>query len=326
MGMKGRAGWHYRRAHGRTARCNSPHALILLVTTVLLSAAFGVAGAHSLKIQPVAKAGPAGLKPDALCNSGRAFPDANQRTIGNTTYLNRQLSVYEVLCTDFGKASEALPKGDVFCTLLAAAIGVKFEKDELYVDGACASKAIATHEDPAGIACGGLVTLVGAVTDLAPELKGYAVAAGVACDVGHSLGNWIETQQEAQAAKAVWRRGKNALKPGKCLKFVTHGFPRGDDWLATPCSPGDRGFADLPVSNSQVNKCGDINSGLHDVTARNVSCVAARRFIARYERCHGSSCEIFEGYRCSYRSIVAGVSDEFRCSMGVRVIRWRVGP
>jgi hypothetical protein len=244
MGTKGRGGRQQAGARRYAARCRVVWLFIGFVLVVLSVTVVDAAGAHAREAPAVARI--AAAKPDGLCDSRRTFYDANERTVGNTTYLNRQLSVYEVLCTDFGKASEALPKGDVFCTLLAAAIGVEFKKDELYADGACASKAIVTHEDPAGIACGGLITLVGAVTDLAPELKAYAVAAQVACATGHSLGSWIETHAEAQAAKAVWRRGQNALKPGRCLKFVTHGFPLGDDWLATPCSRDDRGFADLP--------------------------------------------------------------------------------
>ncbi len=30
---------------------------------------------------------------DVLCNTPGVFPDANERSVGNTTYLNRQLSV-----------------------------------------------------------------------------------------------------------------------------------------------------------------------------------------------------------------------------------------
>jgi hypothetical protein len=247
MGIKGRCRHRVVARCARTCWRASAWASIG-ISLVLCAMTVGIATAQSIERQSFTRAATSSTKPDGLCNARGAFPDANEHSVGKTTYLNRQLSVYEVLCTDFGKSSEGLPKGDVFCTLLAAAIGTKFEKDELYVDGACASKSIVTHEDPAGVACGGLVTFVGAVSDLAPELKAYAAAAGVACDVGHSLGSWIETQQEAQAAKAVWRRGKNALKPGACLKFVPHGFPIGDDWLATPCSKNDRGFAYLPVA------------------------------------------------------------------------------
>ncbi|MGO9752310.1 MAG: hypothetical protein ACLP8S_17230 [Solirubrobacteraceae bacterium] len=166
-----------------------------------------------------------------------------------------------MLCTDFGKTSDGLPTGDVFCTLLAAAIGEQFETDALYVDGGCAAKGIVTHADPAGLACGGLLTLVGAITDLSPELKAYALAAGLACDVGHTLGSWIETQQERQAAKAVWRTGKNALQAGQCLKFVTHGFPRGDDWLASPCASSDHGFYDLQPAIGTISVTGSDSQG-----------------------------------------------------------------
>ena len=84
--------------------------------------------------------------------------------------------------------------------------------------------------------------------------------------------------------------------------------------------------AHLGETASPVNECGDINSGLHNLISRNVTCGAARRFVLGYERCHGSSCVLFQGYRCSYRSVVAGVSDEFRCVSAAQVISWRVGP
>ena len=183
------------------------------------------------------------MQPRSSTPCQSAFPKASERTVGNTTYDNRQLSVEEVLCTDFGKSSGSSPIGGVFCTLLAAAIGERFERLGLFTDGACSAKSVAEHDDPAGIACGGLVSLIGAVTDLSPELKVYALGAGVACDTGHSLGSWIEAEQEKRAAAAVWRKGKNALKPGECLKFVTHGFPHGDDWLPTRCAANDPGFS-----------------------------------------------------------------------------------
>lgn len=230
---------------------------------------------------------------DALCRSRQAFPDANERIVGNTTYLNRQLSVYEVLCTDFGRAPEAFPTGDVFCTLYAAAVGVKFKLDELYIEGACAATSIVRHENTAGIICGGFLDLIGAVATLAPELKAYAVAAGVACDIGHSLGSWIETRQEAKAAKAVWQRGRSALKPGKCLKFVHHGFPRGDDWLATPCAKTDRGFEDLqrasgPRSCPSFTVNRDYGGGevisyvFYNVHETNTTCATVRQVITDY--------------------------------------------
>jgi len=97
-------------------------------------------------------------------------------------------------------------------------------------------------------------------------------------------------------------------------------FPRPTTSQAMPPRPGQ-----LASMASHVNRCGDISAGLHSLTTRNVRCRAARRFVLRYERCHGSSCSRFQGYRCSYRSIVEGVSDEFRCVRGARVIRWQVG-
>jgi hypothetical protein len=306
MGNKGRGRSRRVVAQVCVTRCCSA-AVLILVAMAVYSTAVGMAGARLLEPHALTKAATSLGKPDALCDSRGGFPGANERTVGNTTYLNRQLSVYEVLCTNFGKASEALPRGDVFCTLLAAAIGVKFDSDELYVGGACASKAIVTHEDRAGIVCGGLVTLVGAVTDLAPELKVYAVAAGVACDVGHSLGSWIETGAEAQAAKAVWRRGKNALEPGQCLKFVTHGPPTGDDWLATPCSKSDSGFADL-AEGPKAETCslpnGVEGGGALPFTAAGISCAGARAIISPVVHDAGpcllssGGCQVQDGFVC----------------------------
>jgi hypothetical protein len=76
---------------------------------------------------------------------------------------------------------------------------------------------------------------------------------------------------------------------------------------------------------ARANRCGALSAGLHSITSHNVPCATARRFVARYERCHGSACTRFDGYRCSYRSILPEGSDQFQCVRGARVIRWQVG-
>jgi GDSL-like Lipase/Acylhydrolase family len=115
------------------------------------------------------------------------------------------------------------------------------------------------------------------------------------------------------------------------------GLGHGADVFYHPNPTGWQAEAQLLISDprvpkhpdglaSQVDQCGDIEPGLYDVRSRNVTCVVARRFVLSYENCHGSSCDNFQGYRCSYRAIVAGVSDAFRCVMGTHAIAWRVGP
>ena len=203
---------------------------IILAMVALLAFAAIPAGAQA------ATAGARSRPVDPLCNSSAAFPNATGSTRGNITLDNRQLSVYMVLCAGFGRSAKFAPGGAVFCTLLADAIGNKFPDYRLFADGACALKDVASHEAISSVACAMLGDLAGEIP--IPEIKAYAFGGGIACALGRPLGTWIEEKSEKHAAEAVWHKHD-------CLKFVTHHFPRTDDWFAVPCRPGDRGFSDL---------------------------------------------------------------------------------
>jgi hypothetical protein len=184
---------------------------------------------------------------DARCHSALTFPDAREIAHGNTTRDNRQLSVYMVLCAGFGSSAAFAPGGGVFCTLLADAIGARFARYALFADGACAARNIALRARPTATACGMLASLLTRI----PAVVGYGLAAGVACDLSQPLGTWIESLSEKHAAEAVWHKHE-------CLEFVTHHFPLGDQWSATPCALNDRGFGDLQLA---ARDCGPYPGG-----------------------------------------------------------------
>jgi hypothetical protein len=164
-----------------------------------------------------------------------AFPTASSTTTGNTTSYDREASVQAIICAGFGGDVKFKIDDGVKCSLLAAAIGSKFARTGAFIDGSCSGVALATdpgYGTTAAVACSMLSDLLG--TD--PELKVFAIGAGVSCSFGHALGAWIESVGEAHAADAVFQHGK-------CLQFSKHGFPVGDTWLAVDCKRGDHGFS-----------------------------------------------------------------------------------
>jgi hypothetical protein len=169
-----------------------------------------------------------------------AFPAANQKTRGHTTSYNRQASVENVACNGFGSIVKFSINGGVVCSLLSAAIGQRYSRLALYVDGDCSAAQLAANHETgtvAAVAC----TMLGDLLHAIPWAKAYATGVGIACAFGEPLGSWIESESERVAAKGV-------IQSGKCLQFTTHGFPTGDQWTAVPCRGGDKGFADLPVA------------------------------------------------------------------------------
>jgi hypothetical protein len=170
------------------------------------------------------------------------FRGANETSNRGTTLYNRQASVQAVSCNGFGFDTHFHVDGGIVCALTSAAIGPKFPKLSLYIDGSCSGASLAANHDVgtvSGQACGMLSDLLGAF----PPAKAYAVAAGVACSFGGPVGSWIESKSERVAAEGV-------IRGGKCLSFSVHSFPRTDQWSAVACRPDDRGFSNLPRGGS----------------------------------------------------------------------------
>jgi hypothetical protein len=175
-----------------------------------------------------------------------AFPGANEKSHGATTLYNRQASVKAVACNGFGLDVKFEVDGGVVCAVISAAVGVKYDKLHLFIDGGCSSAELQANQDvgtASGVACGMLSDLLAE----APWARTYATGAGLACAFGKPLGTWIESKSEQVAAEGV-------IRSGKCLKFTTHSFPLTDDWSAVSCQPGDRGFSDSPVTSTPAPK------------------------------------------------------------------------
>jgi hypothetical protein len=177
-----------------------------------------------------------------------AFPQAHRKTIGKTTWYNRQESVRMVLCQRFGLTPSAdFPiSAGMVCGMLAAAIdavpgGQAAHRLSLFADGACSGVELAA--DPAepakyvGIACGWASDLLGALVKPAGVLGSLGCAA--APSAGHALGSLFESKHELDVAIDVMRQGK-------CIKFSPTHF--GSPWLAIRCASGDRGFSGLQLA------------------------------------------------------------------------------
>jgi hypothetical protein len=170
-----------------------------------------------------------------------AFPAAGSKSIGKTTWYNRQRSVEDVVCDGFGLDPSAdFPlTSDFVCALVSQAIGDKFGSFDLYVDGACSADAIASDPKEAttyiGVACGWASDLLKKVAPPAGLLGSLGCA--VAPAAGTSLGSAFESKHELEVAADI-------IGKGKCLKYSPTHF--GSPWLAVTCDPSDVGFATLP--------------------------------------------------------------------------------
>lgn len=170
-----------------------------------------------------------------------AFPDARAKTIGKTTWYNRQESVRMVVCYGFGlTASADFPvSADMVCGLVAQAIGAPAETLGLFADGVCSGAELATEpNEPTkyiGLACQWASDILGVLA------KPAGVIASLGCtlapSVGHALGSALESKHEFDVAKDV-------MQHGKCIKYSPTHF--GSAWLAISCSASDPGFTDLP--------------------------------------------------------------------------------
>jgi hypothetical protein len=174
-----------------------------------------------------------------------AFPDARSKTIGKTTWYNRQGSVRMVLCYGFGlEPSADFPiSASMTCGLLAQVIGSQAEQLGLFADGACSGADLAS--DPTeptkyiGAACAWASDILGVLA------KPVGVLASLGCalapSIGHSLGGLFESKHEFDVAVDV-------VEHGECIKYSPTHF--GSPWLAERCLAGDLGFSDLPVANT----------------------------------------------------------------------------
>jgi WD40 repeat protein len=171
-----------------------------------------------------------------------AFPDARSKTIGKTTWHNRQESVRMVVCNRFGLDPSAyFPiSPSMVCGLVAQVIGVRAQKLAAFVDGACSGPDLAADpRDPVkyvGIACSWASDLLGL------RAKGAGGILGSLCALAPSAGNWLGGRFESDHERDV---AVDVIRHGKCIKYSPTHF--GSPWLADDCSPGDKGFATLPV-------------------------------------------------------------------------------
>lgn len=171
-----------------------------------------------------------------------AFPDARRKTIGKTTWYNRQESVRMVLCYRFGlEPSADFPiSSSMVCGMLAQVIGKRSPKLGVFADGACSGADLA--DDPKepvkylSAACSWASDVLGALAKPAGVLG--SLGCTLAPSAGHALGSMFESKHEFDVAVDVTRHGK-------CIKYSPTHF--GSPWLADDCASGDKGFATLPV-------------------------------------------------------------------------------
>lgn len=180
-----------------------------------------------------------------------AFPDARRKTIGRTTWYNRQESMRLVLCYRFGlNPSADFPiSAGMVCGMLAEVIGHGIaEKLGLFTTGACSGAEIAS--DP-----GEPTKYIGAVCGWASALL-KSVPAALGCtfapSAGTSLGSLFESKHELDVAVDV-------AQHGKCIKYSPTHF--GSPWLAVNCAPGDPAFADLPLAPTGSGDVGGSSGG-----------------------------------------------------------------
>lgn len=164
-----------------------------------------------------------------------AFPDARRKTIGRTTWYNRQESMRMVLCYRFGlNPSADFPiSASMVCGMLAEVVGHGIaEKLGVFTTGACSGAELAS--DPGeptkyiGAACSWASTLLKSV----PAALGCTFAPSA----GTALGSLFESKHELDVAVDV-------AQHGKCIKYSPTHF--GSPWLADNCAPSDPGFSSL---------------------------------------------------------------------------------
>lgn len=213
----------------------------------------GCATAAAMVIVLAVCASPASARPDVLpkpCTA--AFPGAASKTIGRTTWYNRQRSVENVVCDGFGlqPSADFAITSDFVCALVSQAVGSEAEHLSLFIDGACSADAIASApKEPAtylGVACSWVSDLLEKVATPAGVLAALGCAA--APPVGTALGSILESKHELDVAADI-------IGKGKCLNYSPTHF--GSPWLAITCSSTDRGFTDLPQQLGTISLSAD---------------------------------------------------------------------
>lgn len=202
-------------------------ALLLLASTVLtliavstssIPASTGTARAASKSKPPPCQA---------------AFPNARSKTIGKTTWYNRQESVRMVLCNRFGLDPSAdFPiNASMVCGVLAQVLGKGSHRLGLFADGACSGADLASDpKEPAkyvGVACGWASDLLGVFV----KPLGALGSAGctLAPSAGNAFGAALESKHEFDVAVDV-------IRHGRCIKYSPTHF--GSPWLAVACADG----------------------------------------------------------------------------------------
>ncbi|MEA2219051.1 MAG: hypothetical protein QOJ35_1677 [Solirubrobacteraceae bacterium] len=207
-----------------------------------------------------------------------------------------------VLCAGIGHDVKFDLDSGVACTLVSAAIGSKYKKVALFIDGSCSGPTLAAHPDTgasSAIACGMLSDLLGAAPS--PFIQTVAHSAGLACAFGRPFGGWIESLSERKAAQGV-------IQHGNCLKFTTHRFPATDVWAAVACQHADKGFFS---PSDALRRCGEktYSDGgpgyaviVQDLRVRGVTCQAG--LIVAGKAAISAGEHVPTGWRCTTMSRV----------------------
>ncbi|HVY78018.1 MAG TPA: hypothetical protein VG898_05895 [Solirubrobacterales bacterium] len=210
----------------------------ILVIALVASIALGIAGPAEVAsgASQVEKTVFAHKRRAATAPCYVAFPNARSKSVGRTTWHNRQASVRMVLCYRFGlEPSADFPvSASMICGMLAEVIGRGVAKKlGIFATGVCSGAELAAApREPAryiGVVCGWASTLLKSI----PASLGCTLAPSA----GHSLGAMFESKHELDVAVDVVRHGK-------CIKYSPSHF--GSPWLAVACGHGDHGFASLP--------------------------------------------------------------------------------
>lgn len=180
-----------------------------------------------------------------------AFPEAHSKTIGRTTWYNRQESVRMVLCYRFGlePGADFPVSAGMVCGMLATVIGHGISENlGLFTTGACSGAEIASDPTEPTKYIGAACSWASALLKSVPAALGCTFAPSA----GHWLGGMFESKHELDVAVDI-------VQHGKCIKYSPTHF--GSSWLAVDCAPGDPGFANLPLAPTGSGNVGGSSPG-----------------------------------------------------------------